>query len=169
MKEREANDLIDMMVAATSSSPLDTAKRAFWVEQLTHIEDADHATTTILEGIREWKFFPSWSDFARLHTDVGRRAVAERELAERNGEYEQAKAQPKREVPLWVKRWVCATMLYERFGKDRDDRRFPEMGSYADVTLEAMPDDAWVEEAGQLSDAEVWRNLMPSSTGASTS
>ena len=55
-------------------------------------------------------------------------------------------------IPLWVKRWICARMLYERFNKPRDERRFSEQGDYGDPTRELMPDEAWVEEANSMDD-----------------
>jgi len=162
MKRREAEDLIAMMAAASrGSEELTATKKAFWLEQLENL-DAEQATQAVLRGITVWEFFPSWPEFARFHTEVGREKAAMKERDERIGEYEQIrKSKTNFEVPFWVKRWVCATMLYARFGKDRDDRRFVEMGSYADVTLPAMPDDAWVEEAKTLSDAETWRAIRP--------
>lgn len=58
----------------------------------------------------------------------------------------------KGDLPLWVKRWICARMLYERFGKPRDMRRFREQGDHGDLTQEMMPDDAWLQEANTLDD-----------------
>lgn len=55
-------------------------------------------------------------------------------------------------IPFWVKRWICARMLYETFGKPRDMRRFPEQGDHGDLTKELMPDDAWLDEANSLDD-----------------
>lgn len=55
-------------------------------------------------------------------------------------------------LPFWVKRWICARMLYERFGKPRDLRRFPEQGDAGDLTQELMPGDAWIEEANSMDD-----------------
>lgn len=59
---------------------------------------------------------------------------------------------PGQPIPFWVKRWICARLLYERFGKPRDTRRFREQGDYGDLTSELMPDDAWVEEANSMDD-----------------
>lgn len=56
------------------------------------------------------------------------------------------------EVPLWVKRWMCARMLYPMFGKERDLRRFREQGDHGNLTQEMMPDDAWLDEANSLDD-----------------
>jgi len=62
--------------------------------------------------------------------------------------------EPSKPDPLafWVKRWICARLLYERFGKRRDMRRFSEQGDDGDLTQELMPDDAWVEEANSMDD-----------------
>lgn len=55
-------------------------------------------------------------------------------------------------LPFWVKRWICARMLYERFSKPRDLRRFREQGDHGDLTQELMPEDAWVTEANTMDD-----------------
>lgn len=159
MKSSEAQDLIAMMAAATQGgAALEPTKQAFWESQLVTL-DAEPATAAMLDGIRLWKFFPSWAEFAAAYADVVRRRAAEQELAERTGEYEQRRSLPKHEVPFWVKRWVCSRMLYARFGKDRDERRFAEMDQHVDPLAELMPADAWVEEANQLTDVDAWRAI----------
>ena len=57
-------------------------------------------------------------------------------------------------LPMWVKRWICARMLFKQFGKERDMRRFPEAGDFGDLTQEVMPEGAWAEEAARFDDAE---------------
>ena len=57
-------------------------------------------------------------------------------------------------LPFWVKRWICARLLYERFGKERDERRFAEQGDFGDLTKGLMPDDAWIDEANSLGDKD---------------
>jgi hypothetical protein len=56
--------------------------------------------------------------------------------------------------PFWVKRWICARMLYSRFDREQDMRRLPEQGDYGDLTQELMPEQEWVEEANRLDDKE---------------
>lgn len=57
-------------------------------------------------------------------------------------------------IPFWVKRWICARMLYAKFGKPRDMRRFPEQADFGDLTTEMMPEGAWEAEANSMSDEE---------------
>ncbi len=68
----------------------------------------------------------------------------------------------KDKVPLWVRRWVAARYLYARFGKERDDRRFPEQQDWANPDLELMPADAWLDEAEHVTEKQVW-NVIASS------
>lgn len=53
-------------------------------------------------------------------------------------------------IPQWVRRWICARLLYARFGKERDDRRFSEQGDFGDLTREVMPDGQWEAEANSI-------------------
>lgn len=59
------------------------------------------------------------------------------------------KPQPQ-EYPPWVKRWICARMLYARWDKERDMRRFPEQLDFGDYTQEVMPEGAWDKEVASL-------------------
>lgn len=167
MKTNEAADLIAIMAAASKGNEeLTATKRAFWLEQLEPL-DAYQATEAVHRGITVWEFFPSWPEFARMHTEVGREKAAQRERDERVGEYEQMRARKTNfEVPFWVKRWICATMLYTQWGRERDDRRFVEMGPEGDQLQPPMPEDAWVDEANTLSDAAAWAALQPQKVSA---
>lgn len=60
-----------------------------------------------------------------------------------------------RPMDLWVKRWLCARLLYSRFGKARDMRRFTEQGDSGDLTQELMPEGAWTEEAESMSESDL--------------
>lgn len=160
MKTNEAKDLLAMMGAATSGAGLDATKQAFWEEQLSHL-DAEQATQAVLLGIRAWKFFPSWSDFLQIYAGLSKLGESERET-ERIVDL--ASRRPVKEIPFWVKRWACARMLYARFDKERDERRFAEQVEFSDPTAEAMPDDAWVNEAKTISSAEAWSSVVGMAT-----
>ena len=157
MKTGEAQDLIAMITAATAGAGLDAGKQAFWEEQLVRLE-AEQATQAVLLGIRTWKFFPSWADFMTIYAELGK--LSEREEERKKRVVELATRRPVKDLPFWVKRWVCARMLYKRFGKDRDDRHFAEMGEFADPTSELMPADEWSAEAETITDVEAWRAVV---------
>lgn len=66
-------------------------------------------------------------------------------------------------APSWVKRWICARYLYDKFGKERDMRRFPQQADYGDLTQEVMPEGAWEEEARRLDEegfADAFRKFI---------
>jgi hypothetical protein len=60
----------------------------------------------------------------------------------------------------WVKRWAAARFFYDRFGRERDLRRFPEQHQYVDTTTEEMPADEWLEESQHLTDAEIRKAVI---------
>lgn len=67
-----------------------------------------------------------------------------------------APVEPERkEMPLWVRRWICARLLYAQFNRPRDMRRFPEQGDFGDITQEQMPENEWLEEANSITDKEL--------------
>lgn len=104
---------------------------------------AELTTHAVAKAAKEIRYRPS---IAELREYV--RAERNR-LAPAIAPYE---AQRTDTIPLWVKRWVCARMLYAQFGKQRDMRRFREQGDYGELTYELMPDDAWLDEANSLDD-----------------
>jgi hypothetical protein len=77
----------------------------------------------------------------------------ERKLAEPDAPRE---VFPKKEMPTWVKRWVCARFLYARFGRERDERPFREQEQFCGPTREYMPPIEWAEEAKAVSSREAW-------------
>ena len=58
-----------------------------------------------------------------------------------------------------MRRWVAARFLAEEFQREQDMRRFREQGDWADPDQELMPDEEWLEEAAQVSDAKVFAAL----------
>lgn len=106
---------------------------------------AELTTHTVLKAVKDTQYRPTVAELRE-------RVRAEKKLlAPQVAPIEPLEG---KSLPLWVKRWVCARMLYERFGKERDLRRFPEQGNYGDLTVEQMPDGAWVEEAESIGDKE---------------
>ena len=107
--------------------------------------DAELTTHTVLKAVKDMQYRPTVADLRE-------RVRAEKKLLAPHV----APIGPSvgRPLPLWVRRWICARMLYEHFGKERDQRRFPEQGDYGDLTVELMPDGAWVKEAETIGDLE---------------
>lgn len=103
---------------------------------------ADLATSAVAQAAKEIAYSPSIAElreYVRLERVRRAPIVAPPQI----------KQKP---IPLWVKRWICARMLYDKFGKERDMRRFAEQGDHGDLTQELMPDDAWLDEANALDD-----------------
>ena len=107
--------------------------------------DAEITTSVVIRSVRELKYAPK---IAELHE----RYYVERRRLRPVVEPVEVKPTP---LPQWVKRWICARMLYARFGKERDERRFPEQGDYGDLTRELMPEGAWNDEADKLTDLDI--------------
>lgn len=101
--------------------------------------------------IRESKFRPAISELLDIIRALRRSEPAPKEP---DGD-----PTPQRGVPFWVRRWVAARWLYEKFGKAQDMRPFPEQADYANPDAKMMPADAWVEEGARVTDAEVLGHL----------
>lgn len=110
--------------------------------------DAELTTHSVLKMIKDTPWQPHASQLRdRVRIEKRLLAVEVAPIVPPEGE----------PVPFWVKRWICARMLYKSFGKEKDTRRFKEAGDHGDKTQELMPEGAWVEEANTLDDAEVVR------------
>lgn len=110
--------------------------------------DAEIATSTVIIASKELKYPPRIAEFHELYRTEKRRLRAEL------GPLPEPEGQP---IPFWVKRWICARMLYKTFGKEKDLRRFKEAGDHGDLTQDLMPEGAWDEEANTLDDEEAVR------------
>lgn len=111
------------------------------------IQDMDAAITTsaIIRAAKEIQYRPSVAEL-REYVRAERtrlRATMPKPEEPRGAPY-----------PFWVKRWICARMLYRRFDRDQDMRRFPEQGDWGDLTSEVMPEGEWVDEANRVDDKE---------------
>lgn len=107
--------------------------------------DAELTTSAVLRAIKDMQYRPA---VAELREFVRTERNRLRALVEPKGQ------PPGAPVPFWVKRWICARMLYKRFGKEYDPRRFLEQGDWGDLTQELMPEGAWEDEANKLSEPE---------------
>lgn len=107
--------------------------------------DASLTTSAVARAAKEIRYRPSIAELREyVRAERNRLAPAVRPL-------EPPEPTP---IPLWVKRWICARMLYEQFGRERDMRRFPEQGDFGDLTREVMPENEWLEEANSLTEAQ---------------
>lgn len=156
MTLEEARDLIALLAAATKVDQLGPDRQGFWESQFCRL-DARQATEAVNIGILGWKFFPSWAEFAEVYTACGKRELDELTARRVKKELET----PRAEVPIWIKRFVCARYLYAKFGREQDLRRFPEQGEWGDLNVELMPEDEWATEASRIKDTEALRALRP--------
>lgn len=126
-----------------------------YAKNIQHL-DAEVATSTLIRASRDVAYPPKVAELHERYREEMRRlrpVVAPKD---------DPVGQP---IPEWVKRWICARMLYKSFGKAKDYRRFPEQGDWGDLTKELMPEGAWVEEAAAFDDEEImrrWRQAISS-------
>jgi hypothetical protein len=154
MKKQEAEELMAFLRAAFPRMELET--QILYSRLLEREHDADLVSRAILKGVSEWKYPPSFSelkDYIRL----------ERRLAEPEHDIFNERMVSTREMPVWVKRWVCARFLYSRFGRERDMRPFREQSAFSESD-DFMPEDEWATEAAAVSTGEAWAALR-SGTG----
>jgi len=102
--------------------------------------DAEITTHAVIKAAKEMQYRPS---VAELRERV---RVEKRRLAPAVAPVE-TETTP---LPEWVRRWICARLLFKQFGKPRDLRRFPEQGDFGDLTQEVMPEGAWTKEANSM-------------------
>lgn len=157
MTREQATEVTGLIRAATGGQ-VDEQKISFFEAALTGL-DYESSLAAATMGTVVWRFFPSWAEFKEIYR-------AQERLKEPTGE-QRLDLPPiarGKQIPTWVRRWIAARFLYARFGKDRDTRIFPEQDQYGSVAnAEYMPPDAWVEEAAQIADTEVWAAISSAS------
>ncbi len=126
------------------AKPLDEEEIDLYARSIQDM-DAELTTHTVLKAVKDMPYRPTVADLRE-------RVRSERKLLA--PQVETPERPEGRPLPLWIRRWICARMLYERFGKERDMRGFPEQGDVRDLTAELMPEGAWVEEAESIGDKE---------------
>jgi len=142
MKREEAEQLVAFMRAAPGWGPQINDDQADFYTNALETIDATIASKSILDGISEWKFAPSLAQ-------IYERVKIEKEQYKYRHAVDHRINLPEREaIPQWVQRWMCARYLHDRFGRERDDRVFPEQRPH--MIGEAMPDDEWAKEAGSV-------------------
>ena len=111
------------------------------------IEDLDAELTThaVLRAVKDTPYRLRVSELRERVRMEKRRLVAEVSPLDEP---------ERRPVPIWVKRWICARLLHQKFDKEFDQRRFREQGEFGDLTQEMMPDGAWIAEAEKIGDKD---------------
>lgn len=118
---------------------------------------AEVTTSTVIKAAKELAYRPSVSELReRVRVERRRLAAVEPPPPEPEGT----------PIPHWVKRWLCARLLYARFGQLKPDlRRFTEQGEWGDLTQELMPEGAWEKEVTTMNEqsfAEAFKRLAAS-------
>ena len=141
MTREESHDIVAMVINYWRGRELSVDEMDAYARTIQHL-DAEVCTSALIRAARSLTYRPQAAEVCELTRAEQRRLRPVVEPIE-------FKPTP---LPLWVKRWMCARLLYDRWGKARDDRRFPEQGDYGDLTMEMMPEGAWVEEAESMDD-----------------
>lgn len=145
MTRDDSLEIVRMILSGwPQAKPLDEEEIDLYARSIQDL-DAEIVTHTVLKAVKDMPYRPTVADLRE-------RVRAEKKLLA--PQVDPIPPSEGRPLPLWVKRWICARMLYERFGKERDLRGFPEQGDSRDLTAELMPEGAWVEEAESIEERE---------------
>lgn len=152
MTRDQSNEVIMLISAATSGKP-DQSTLDYFSAALSPL-DYEVALSAATIGKDFWRFYPSWAEFKEMYK------LRDGQLHPKPSPSESLPPITKgSKIPQWVRRWVAARFLHEKFGKEKDTRPFPEQGDWVDPKTERMPPDAWVEEASHITDADVWATI----------
>jgi hypothetical protein len=145
MKRDEALTIIEMIASGwPDARPFDRDEIEMYVTAIEDL-DAELASHAVLKAVKDSPYRLKANEL-RERVRIERRAL--------KAELPPIEPSRGRELPLWVKRWLCARMLFSQFGKDQDLRRFPEQGQFGDLTKEVMPEGAWLKEAESVQDKQ---------------
>lgn len=117
MTETQAQEIVDLVRAATADSWVDEKTISYFQAALGHL-NFDHALNAVTIGIVTWRKFPSWADFKEGYR-------AQLRLAEASGEQRVDLPQKwgkKEKHPDWVHVWSWCRFLRE----PRTLRFFPQ-------------------------------------------
>ncbi len=145
MTRKESLDVVGMVLSHWHSSKEWTKEEIDAYARLIQDLDVELTMSALIRAAKEVPYRPTISELRQ-------RVLAERKRLAPSVVPIQKEGQP---IPLWVKRWICARMLYAQFGKERDERRFPEQQGWGDQTREVMPEGAWETEALSMNDTQV--------------
>jgi hypothetical protein len=133
MTRDESLEIVSMIINFWHSNKEWTKEEIDVYARLIQDMDAELTMSALTKAAKEIAYRPAISEL-RERVRVEKRRLAPTVAPPAT------KATP---LPHWVKRWICARMLYKQFGKDQDLRRFPEQGDWGDLTMEVMPEGAW--------------------------
>jgi hypothetical protein len=108
----------------------------------------------------EWKFAPS---LAQIYERVKQEKIKAKHVEASGHTFELPSREP---IPQWAQRWMCARLLYAKFGREKDERAFPEQLPHY-TSEEIMPDDEWAKEAGSVN-PETFARLWGHMTGSAS-
>lgn len=148
MTREESLEIVEMVISGwPQAKQMDKTDMDMYARSIQDL-DAELATHAVLQAVKDSKYQPTVKELR------DRVWMEKRKLAPQVDPLPESAGSP---IPLWVKRWICARMLFKAFDKERDMRRFKEQGDHGDLTQEVMPEGAWVDEANTLSDEEAVR------------
>lgn len=112
--------------------------------------DADYMTEAVADAHKTVGFRPSFAELIVYYRYIKEHKPRRDDTPPR--------PQPKytKQIPQWVKEWICARYLYAAFGKDQDMRRFTQQQDWRDPADPLMPPGAWANEAATLGDGRAW-------------
>lgn len=158
MKQDEALDIVQMLVARWpgahwSKDTMDAY--AYALEAM----DAKLTTLAVLRAERELEFYPKLATLREL-------VRIEKALAAPEPPADRMASVPdfKRDIPAWVRRWVAArahgdmrVFPEQKPGYDTLQIQEPAFRTYVWPDQEPMPADAWLDEAENVTDSQVWK------------
>lgn len=154
MTRDESLTIVEMIVSGwPDAKPLDRQEIDMYARAIQDL-DAELATHAVLRAVKDTPYRLKPNELRE------RTRMEKRRLAPEVAPLEPPEGRP---LPIWVKRWICARLLYKRFDKPHDFRRFVEQGDYGDLTQEMMPEGAWMDEAQLIGDKDfslVFRNTF---------
>jgi hypothetical protein len=142
VKAEDARTLVGFLKGAF---PAITAQQMEVYESGLVEEDATFASKAILDGIRHWRFAPTYAEIMERIKEERRKEAASFDVS----------VDPfSRPMPFWVKRWIVARFV-ARPPDMRPFREQFEMPRDEQPEEDWMPDDAWVAEAKSLSAEQI--------------
>lgn len=137
MTHDEAEALTEFLQAAF---PQMTEEQAGFFKARLPTLNAAEGSSAILNGIKVWKFCPSWAEVIEFYK-------IERAKAQQEERIEQGFDLPQKgEIPLWVKRWLFARFIHT----PPDLRWFPEQRDFRAPEGDWMPEGMYEFEAQAL-------------------
>lgn len=151
MTKDEAIEVTEMVLRSWTRPEWTAAQIETYVSALLPY-DAALATQAVAAAHKTLNFRPPLAEFLTFYRLVKAEAASRQDPPRERRD--------KNKMPMWVRRWVVARLLHEKFGREQDMRRFAEQGDWADPSVPLMPGDAWVKEAAAIGDREAMRAIQ---------